>query len=141
MSWSVKFKIPGKYWDASNVWDNTQGKTQEDVNSGLTRSLGTQGILEEYSFPTSASDTSASASYTVQHDGYAFLRYTFADSTYSQFYTAINGTAIGCGNVTSGSGNLNGMAGYVTFPVKKGDVVSVGFYSSFAMKMIYLEII
>ena len=140
MSQSVKLK-DGSYIDASGVWDNTQGKTQEDVNSGLTRSIGTQGILEEYSFPTSASDTSASASYTVRHDGYAFLKYTFADSLYSQFFITINGIAISDAYITSGNTNLNTVCGYLTFPAHEGDIIRVSFYSTYAMREISLRII
>ena len=141
MSQSVKLK-DGSYIDASGVWDNTQGKTQEAVNSGLTRSLGSQGILETYNFPTSASDTSANASYTVQNDGFAFLYYTFADGNYSQFTATLNGRVLTpTGNITTGGNSLPGLKGALSFPVKKGDIIVVSYFKTFGLSSLELKVL
>ena len=36
MAKSIKYKDPDTYHDAGNVYDNTQGKTQEAINASLS---------------------------------------------------------------------------------------------------------
>lgn len=97
--------------------------------------------IATYEFPTSASAISDGNNvYTCPSDGFVFIYYQYANSSYSQFIPKVNGKTLLPQTITSGSGNWNGLVGVLSFPVEKGDTVSVEFYSTFTMMRITLQL-
>ena len=110
------------------------------LNSALAQMNQPIARYDYYNFPTSASEVSGNNNkYTVLHDGVAILTYVFSNMTYSQFSIILNEVQMHDGMITSGNNNFNGLRSTLTFPVKKGDVVRVSFFSTFTMTSLQLR--
>ena len=94
---------------------------------------------ENYIFPTSASLISDNNDkYTIQHDGICFIQYRHSTMTFSQFQCLLNGIPIVPDYINNDT--LNAVNnGVFSFPVHRGDVVSVNFYQNYTMNMIKLR--
>lgn len=95
---------------------------------------------EEYTFPNSGSSVSNNNNkYTIQHDGICFIHYRFSDMQFSQFMCYINDISV-TGPTYISNFNVGNMSGGIfSFPVHRGDVVSVSFYQSYTMSWINLN--
>lgn len=133
--------------DASNITCDdsnltfTANNVQAAIN-GLSDSVKYASGTTVYSFPKSAAEiVGGNDEYTVSTDGVAFFKYVFGDSTYSQFNLFINNFNAFGSSITSGPNNLNGTSGVISFPIKAGDVIKVGFYSTYAMGSLSVRIL
>lgn len=89
-----------------------------------------------HDFPTSqATVAGGNDQYTVPFDAMCFFEIEFSNMEFSQISVFVNGISLrGSGMISSGKSNLNGHTMIIPFPVSKGDVISVGFYSSFTVQ-------
>lgn len=93
--------------------------------------------IESYSFNTSSDVTYDE--YTVQHTGWATIYYAFKTEKYSQFGIIVNNAHVTGNNISCGESTLGG-SGAIPLYLQKGDVVRIGYYSTFRMNNVTLRL-
>lgn len=104
MAESIKYKKPDTYHDAGNVYDNTQGKTQEEINSSILNSVNEIPYSE---IPTATTGKISwlrtgnlvwlqliGLSFSTQADGYAVNKINFASVGLPNAATSASGSLI-----------------------------------------------
>lgn len=120
------------------VTDGALNELRDTLDDKVDNGLSTTA-KQTYSFPTSASAVSNNNDkVTILKNGFAIFTVSFSSMTYSQIVILVNGAVIAY--PTSGNANLVSHRTIVTFPVKKGDVVSVSFYSTYTVAQADLAI-
>lgn len=94
---------------------------------------------EDYTFPTSASLISNNNNkYTIQHDGTCFIQYKHSSMQFSQFNCLLNDICVTPEYINNGETTAKNRGAF-SFPVHRGDVVSVSFYEMYTMDKIQLR--
>lgn len=119
-------------------------RTVAELNSNIASIPGSESVssYETYSFPTSnAAISNNNNKYTVLHSGIAFVKIAFSNMAFSQISISLNNIKITDGMITSGENTLKGATIVIPFPVRKDDIITVIFYSTYTVNEASLKIL